>query len=121
MPERFDVAVMGAGPAGSVTAMLLARSGLSAALLDKSRSGKFNIGETLPPQASRLLAELELSEAFQAQAHRPSPGIVSVWGSAEPKTTDFLFSPYGNGWHIDRPKFNALLVAGATGGWSSVV
>jgi geranylgeranyl reductase family protein len=35
--ERFDVAVIGAGPAGSTTAYRLARAGVSVLLLDKAR------------------------------------------------------------------------------------
>ena len=34
---RYDVAVIGAGPAGSVTAIHLARGGASVLLLDKAR------------------------------------------------------------------------------------
>jgi geranylgeranyl reductase family protein len=36
-PERFDAIVVGAGPAGSTSAALLARSGLSVLLLDRAR------------------------------------------------------------------------------------
>jgi flavin-dependent dehydrogenase len=113
MPKRFDVVVIGGGPAGSIVAMLLARRGCSVAFVDKSRSGRLCVGETLPPQASRVIAELGLSEAFWAQEHRPAPGILSAWGSLELRANDFLFSPYGNGWHINRPKFNAMLVEAA--------
>jgi flavin-dependent dehydrogenase len=114
MSNRFDIVVIGAGPAGCVTAMLLARSGCSVAIVDRPPTGRFRIGETLPPQASRLLADLDLTQTFLAQQHRPSPGLVSVWGSAEPSANDFLFSPHGCGWHIDRPKFNAMLLEAAT-------
>ncbi|MDQ3876386.1 MAG: geranylgeranyl reductase family protein, partial [Actinomycetota bacterium] len=37
VPERFDAIVVGAGPAGSTSAALLARSGLSVLLLDRAR------------------------------------------------------------------------------------
>lgn len=114
MPKAFDVAILGGGPAGCVTAMLLARRGISVAILDKSPSVGCSMGETLPPQATQLLAHLGLFEEFQAQQPRPSPGIVSIWGSSQPLATDFLFSPHGCGWHIDRPKFNAMLLEAAT-------
>jgi flavin-dependent dehydrogenase len=35
--ERFDVAVVGAGPAGSTTAYRLARAGVRVALLERAR------------------------------------------------------------------------------------
>src|SRR4051812_14277987 len=113
MRQRFDIIVIGAGPAGSVTAMLLAREGYQVAMFDRRRSGSISVGETLPPQASRLLAELGLLERFLSQGPRRSPGIVSAWGSADALATDYLFSPHGDGWHIDRHAFNQLLQAAA--------
>src|SRR4051794_39221405 len=109
MRKRFDIVVIGAGPAGSLTAMLLAREGGRVALFDGKPSAIFSIGETLPPQVSQLLADLGLFERFYTQGHRRSPGIVSAWGTAEPLTADYLFSTNGDGWHIDRAAFNQLL------------
>ena len=115
MGERFDVVVIGAGPAGSLTAMILARQGCRVAMFDRKRSGSFSVGETLPPQTSRLLADLGLLKRFVSQGHRRSPGIVSAWGSADPLITDYLFSANGDGWHIDRSAFNQLLREAAIG------
>ena len=109
MRERFDSLIIGAGPAGSLTAMLLARHGCRVALFDRKRSGSFSVGETLPPQVSRLLADLGLFDLFTSQGHRCSPGLISAWGSEEPLARDYLFSAHGNGWHIDRCAFNRLL------------
>ena len=36
-PRRFDALVVGAGPAGSIAALVLARAGASVALLDKAQ------------------------------------------------------------------------------------
>jgi flavin-dependent dehydrogenase len=115
MRKRFDIIVIGAGPAGSLTAMILARQGCRVAVFDRKRSGSFLVGETLPPQASRLLADLGLLKRFVSQGHRRSPGIVSAWGSADPLATDYLFSANGDGWHIDRSAFNQLLREAAIG------
>ncbi|WP_321473687.1 NAD(P)/FAD-dependent oxidoreductase [uncultured Paludibaculum sp.] len=110
MTQTFDVAVIGAGPAGSATALLLARQGLSVAVCDGPRRRTLSIGETLPRHASELLRRLGLWEGFCAQSHLPSPGMMSAWGSPNVWTTDYLFSPLGNGWHLDRTKFNDLLI-----------
>jgi flavin-dependent dehydrogenase len=115
----FDVIVLGGGPAGCVTAMLLARRGFAVAVVDRPASRPFAIGETLPPQASRLLAELDLTDRFRLLSSLPSSGIISVWGNDTPEVNDFIFSVQGNGWHIDRSAFNRMLAetaddAGAT-------
>src|SRR6202163_1719659 len=109
MREQFDSIVIGAGPAGSLTAMILARRGCRVAMFDGKRSGRVPVGETVPRQASRLLADLGLLDRFVSQGHRRSPGIVSAWGSADPLATDYFFSTNGDGWHIDRFAFNQLL------------
>jgi len=117
MRERFDSLVIGAGPAGALTAMLVARQGYQVALFDRKPSATFLVGETLPPQVSRFLTDLGLFDRFISQGHRRSPGIVSAWGTEEPLARDYLFSTNGDGWHIDRRAFNKLLkeAAVATG------
>jgi flavin-dependent dehydrogenase len=120
MRERFDVVVIGAGPAGALTAMPLARQECRVALFDRKRSGSFSVGETLPPQVSWLLADLGLFERFSTQGHRRSPGIVSAWGSEEPLAADYLFSTNGDGWHVDRSAFNQLLREAAIGAGASL-
>ena len=49
----------------------------------------------------------------------PSYGNVSAWGSSKISITDFVFHPAGNGWQLDRKRFeqrlaNAAIEAGAT-------
>jgi flavin-dependent dehydrogenase len=110
----FDVIVLGGGPAGCVTAMLLARRGFAVAVVDRPASRPFAIGETLPPQASRLLAELGLTDRFRLLGSLPSSGIISLWGSETAEVNDFIFSVHGNGWHIDRSAFNRMLADAAT-------
>jgi 2-polyprenyl-6-methoxyphenol hydroxylase-like FAD-dependent oxidoreductase len=115
----FDAIILGGGPAGGVTAMLLARQGFAVAVVDRPSSRPFAIGETLPPQASRLIGELDLMDRFRLLGPLASSGIISVWGSETPQVNDFIFSVHGNGWHIDRSAFNGMLTdaaadAGAT-------
>jgi flavin-dependent dehydrogenase len=57
-----DVLVAGGGPAGSVTALALARAGRSVLLLEKGRHPRFHIGESLLPMSMPLLEQLGLRE-----------------------------------------------------------
>ncbi|HVY80718.1 MAG TPA: NAD(P)/FAD-dependent oxidoreductase [Steroidobacteraceae bacterium] len=55
-----DVLVVGGGPAGSTMATLLARKGLSVALLERDRHPRFHIGESLLPMNMPILDRLGL-------------------------------------------------------------
>jgi flavin-dependent dehydrogenase len=108
--EDYEVVVVGGGPAGAASAIMLARARRRVLLVEASRDGAaFKIGEALPPAARPLLQDLGLLEGFAAQDHQPSYGNLSAWGSPFLSSTDFIFDPNGNGWHLDRARFDALL------------
>ena len=70
---RVDVAVIGSGPAGAVTAFLLARAGRDVALYEQPRDDALRLGETLPPSVNPVLRKLGLCERFQALQTTPYP------------------------------------------------
>jgi flavin-dependent dehydrogenase len=56
---RHDAVVVGAGPAGSATAILLAEQGFDVVLVDRARFPRDKVcGEYLSPEASRILDRL---------------------------------------------------------------
>jgi flavin-dependent dehydrogenase len=114
MGEPFDVAIVGGGPAGTSVAIALARAGRSVAVLERSGYEQPRIGETLPPEACVPLAQLGVWDRFLAQGHAPSPGTAFAWGREELEENHFIFNPYGNGWHLDRRRFDAMLASAAT-------
>lgn len=109
-----DVAIVGAGPAGCSAAIALARGGLRVVLLEARATRGLRIGETLPPSASVALKELDLWDRFTRGGHLPSVANQSVWGLPEVQSMDFVFSPFGNGWHVDRARFDRMLQDAAT-------
>jgi flavin-dependent dehydrogenase len=56
-----------------------------------------------------VLRDLGLLDRLTATAHLPCYGNMSVWGTDETRTADFLFNPYGHGWQLDRARFDATL------------
>jgi flavin-dependent dehydrogenase len=109
---EYDVAVVGAGPAGAAAALALVRKGLSVAVLSRPSASSY-IGETVPPPIVRPLSTLGLWGAFLAARHSEAPGIVVAWGDPRPSENDFVFSAYGPGWHLNRTAFDAMVVAAA--------
>ncbi|MDP2369469.1 NAD(P)/FAD-dependent oxidoreductase [Rhodoferax sp.] len=69
MPTQFDAIVIGAGPAGSTAAILLARAGWSVALIEKQRFPRRKVcGECIAASNLPLLAALGLGSALDACA-----------------------------------------------------
>ena len=110
---QHDVVVIGGGPAGAAATLLLARHGRSVALVHLPAGRRPRLGETVPPGMVTHLARLGVWDQFVAAGHTPAPGSVAVWGSATPYDNDFLFDPYGYGWHLDRARFDGMLLGAA--------
>lgn len=73
------------------------------------------IGESLPPEASRLLYHLEpslparLAEECATGIHSICSGNASSWASPELEEQYAIMNPYGHGWHLGRAAFDELL------------
>ena len=69
LPDRCDVLVVGAGPAGSAAAQFLARAGRSVVLVDAHAFPRDKVcGDGLIPDAHRALARLGVLDAVMAEA-----------------------------------------------------
>jgi flavin-dependent dehydrogenase len=62
--ERYDVAIIGGGPGGSVAAALLARAGRRVIVLERDKFPRFHIGESLLPFSMQVFTRLGLHEKF---------------------------------------------------------
>ena len=68
-PKRYDAIVIGGGPAGSTTALMLARAGWAVALIEKSRFPRPKVcGEFISASTFPLLAEFGLLEDVRGLA-----------------------------------------------------
>jgi flavin-dependent dehydrogenase len=111
--SRYDIAIAGAGPAGSVLALLAAGAHYRVLLVEKSRFDKPRLGETAPPELRPALTRVGLEHLLQAPLCRDAPEVLSVWGSDEPAARHHIFSPYGPAFHLDRRAFDEALAAAA--------
>jgi geranylgeranyl reductase family protein len=61
LSSRFDVIIVGGGPAGGIAALVLARGGARVALVDKARFPRDKAcGDIVGPRALQLLADLDV-------------------------------------------------------------
>ena len=106
---RWDAVVVGAGPAGSATALLLARAGARVLLLDRARFPRDKpCSEYLSPETTRVLERLGggVLEAVAAGPHARLTGMKVVAPSGASMTGRF-----GNtfSYALPRTRFDAIL------------
>jgi len=76
--DLFDVAILGAGPAGTTVAALLARRGRRVVALEKARHPRFHIGESLLPKNLPILERLGVLDQVRAiGVHKPGAELIS--------------------------------------------
>ena len=109
--RQCDVAILGGGPAGNAVALSLLKNqpALRVVVVERSEYNRLRIGETLPPNARPVLEQLDVWPAFAHAGHLPSYGTSAVWGSSSLHANESFFNLQGNGWHLDRCAFDALL------------
>lgn len=113
LPDRFDVIVIGGGPAGATTAGLLARAGHRVLVLDRERFPRYHIGESLIPAFMRPMAELgEIIERMDARGYERKYGGSLIWGNKQiPWNFSFLKGgPYGYAFHTLRADLDAMIL-----------
>ncbi len=107
--------MVGSGPAGAVTALLLARWGARVVLVHDVAGGAPRplVGEVLPPAGRPAFARLGLDALVSDRAHSHVPGAVAAWGPGVPAETDHLRSPFGEAVQVDRAAIERDLVGAA--------
>jgi flavin-dependent dehydrogenase len=105
--DQCDVVVVGAGPAGSTAAQLLAAWGWSVTLIHRAPA-RPSLAESLPSSIRKLLAFLGQLDRVEAAGFHPNDGNVARWAdrSRSTQTADA-------GFHVSRDEFDRVLRAGA--------
>lgn len=115
-PEKYDVIVMGGGPAGSSLASLLAKKNRKVLLLEKEKFPRYHIGESLVPGVMPMLEEIGAVEAVESYGFKKKNGITLVWGRGrEPWSVSFHEAlpdgkKYGYAYQVVRSEFDNLLL-----------
>src|SRR5438093_3093948 len=74
----LDVLIVGAGPAGTVAATVLARTGARVRIVDRARFPRDKLcGDTVNPGTIALLRRLRMADRLEARG-LPVPGMIAT-------------------------------------------
>ncbi len=109
--QKYDVAIIGAGPSGSVAGKMLRDQGCSVAIVEGASFPRFSIGESLLPHCLNVLEKAGMLEAVQNADFQFKDGAV-FHRAAETRSIDFRRN-YDKGWgtafQVQRADFDHLL------------
>src|SRR3954470_4993502 len=111
--NTYDAIIIGGGPAGSTSALLLARANFRAIVLEKGKHPRFHIGESILPRNFPLVQELGLEKQLKALPHLLKLGAEFGMGD-DHNTRQFTFDtglvPGTPTFNIERSHFDEMLV-----------
>ncbi|MDO5639228.1 MAG: NAD(P)/FAD-dependent oxidoreductase [Neisseria sp.] len=113
MNPSIDVAIIGAGPSGSVAAALLHKRGFTVCVLEKQHFPRFVIGESLLPHCMEMLEEAGFAEAVKAEAgFQFKNGAAFTWGKRYTyfDFTDKFSDGPGTTFQVRRAVFDKILI-----------
>ncbi|MBV8237630.1 MAG: FAD-dependent oxidoreductase [Sphingomonas sp.] len=92
--EKYDIVIVGGGPAGMMAGLLFARAGLNVAVLEKHRDFLRDFrGDTVHPSTLDLFDELGLLDALLAEPHDKIEEIGAVVAGHDYRLADFTHLP----------------------------
>lgn len=111
---RWDVIVVGGGPAGATTAALLAEYGHKVLLLERSSVPRFHVGESLIPETWWTLRRLGLLDQLKASEF-PRKYSVQFVSDGHKESAPFYFDLHNSHessvtWQVVRGEFDQMIL-----------
>ncbi len=121
----YDVIVIGAGPAGSTTAALLAEKGRNVLVLEKEKFPRYHVGESMMPFCWYTLNRLGLAEKMDEIGFQQKHSVQFVTTSGKISKPFYFFQhrdhPSSTTWQVERKVFDQMLVDKARENGATVV
>jgi flavin-dependent dehydrogenase len=118
--ETWDVLIIGAGPAGSASAAILAEHGHKVLVLEREKFPRYHIGESLLPFTYQPLERLGLIPQLRQSAFQKKYSVVFVSPNGRASQPFYFFNRYDRDtiaqtWQVLRADFDQMLVKNARG------
>ena len=110
--QTCDILVIGAGPAGSTAAALLAQRGHDVLLVEKDRHPRFHIGESLLPLNTAIFDRLGIRDRVASVGtHKPGAEFVADDTGKEVQFSfaNALDKRFPSSWQVKRADFDQIL------------
>ena len=115
--SKYDVIIIGAGPAGATAAALLAEKGRSVLVLEKEKFPRYHIGESLMPYCWFTLNRLGLVEEMHKRAFTKKYSVQFVTPDGRQSQPFYFFQHYDHPsavtWQIERAEFDQMMLDNA--------
>jgi flavin-dependent dehydrogenase len=115
--QQFDTIIIGAGPAGSSAAALLAEQGFRVVVLEREKFPRYHIGESLLPFTSFPLKRLGLQEKMRKSEFVKKYSVQFVSSSGKASQPFYFSTRYepevAQTWQVLRSEFDLLLMENA--------
>ncbi len=110
---NYDCIVMGAGPAGSTVAALVAEAGYKTLLVEREKFPRFHIGESLMPDTYWTLKRLGVLDQMKNSSFTKKYSVQFVSSSGR-ESAPFFFNQHdphecSQTWQVERSKFDQML------------
>lgn len=117
MDKKYDIAVVGGGPAGSTVAALCAEQGHKVLLVEREKTPPLKVGESLMPDTYWSFKRLGLLDKLEQSAF-PRKYSVQFFGSSGKGSVPFYFdehNPHESAvtWQVRRDLFDQMMLDNA--------
>src|SRR5580765_1172524 len=115
--DKYDVIIVGAGPAGSASSALLAEKGHRVLVLEREKFPRYHVGESLLPFTYYPLQRLGLIDKMRQSAFVKKYSVQFVSTSGKASQPFYFFDRYeqdvAQTWQVLRSEFDQMLMENA--------
>src|SRR5262249_54380957 len=115
MKRGFDALLIGAGPAGTAAAALLAEYGHRVLLVEREKFPRYHVGESLLPFTFQPLQRLGLIEQMRRSSFVKKYSVQFVSPSGQASQPFYFFNRYDRAtiaqtWQVLRSEFDQMML-----------